>query len=275
MELLRKAYPSQGIHLADVLYVAANAVFVTVLILLLFVWQLPALAFILAIFSKWRILAVRPRYWGINLRSNLVDIIFIASAVALAAYPEASTASQITWLSLLAVWLFVVKRLSSHPAVLVQAASALLLGLTALFSYLSFIELNQIFFLGAAAGAWLVGYAAARHALAMYKSEPKTEFFALLWGLISAEVAWVFSHWLQTYELAPGFVIPQVALILLLLSFSAQRVYHLQRQINDRKDKSMKKKATKRALSNTYGAVGLSTILILVILLSTDWTISI
>lgn len=274
MEVLKR-YKTRGIYLADILYIAANAAFVLLLVLLVFVWQLPVLAFGLAVASKWRILAVRPRYWGINLRSNLVDLVFITGATALIVHPLAGLAAQIVWLSVLAGWLFVVKRLSSRPAVFVQAAAAQFVGLTALLAYTSFISINQLFFLAAVAGVWLVTYAAARHALTTYTSEPKTEFFALLWGFISAEIAWVLSHWLQTYELTPGFAIPQVVLILLLLSFSAQRVYHLQRQMNDRQDPNIKKKATKRALSNTYGAVGFSAVLIAVILFTANWTISI
>lgn len=274
MEFLKISY-KRGVHLADALYIAANIVFVTLLVLVIFVWQLPVLALVLAALSKWRILAVRPRYWGINLRSNLVDLLFIVSVTSLAVNPLAEVAAQIAWLTVLAVWLLVVKRLSSQTMMLVQAAATQVVGVTALLQYTAFITINQLFMLAVVAGAWLIAYATARHALSTYDSEPKTEFFALLWGFIAAQLTWLFAHWLQVYGLAPGFVIPQVALVLLLLSFCAQRAYGLQRQIRVAEDARMRKAATKRELRSTYMAAGFSVSLIIVILLTTNWTITI
>ena len=42
------------------------------------------LGIILVLISKWRIFAVRPRYWLLNLKSSLVDLIVGASFVVLA-----------------------------------------------------------------------------------------------------------------------------------------------------------------------------------------------
>lgn len=276
MELLKSPY-ARGLRLGDVLYFGANLAFVGVLVLIIFVWQLPLLAFVLAILSKWRIFAVRPRYWGINLRSNLPDLIFITSTVGLAIHPLAESTAQLAWLALLGVWLIVIKPRSSGTMMLLQAGGSQFVAITALLSYAAFIPINQLYILVVVLGAWLAGYAAARHAITSYETEPKTEFFALLWGFIVAQLVWLFSHWLQVYAPRglPGLEVPQIALILLLLAFCAQRAYALQRQIRDNEDPRVRKAATKRALNSTYVAAGFSASFIIIILLTTNWTITI
>lgn len=271
----KKVLPGGNLHLADILYVATNAAFVLALILLIFVWQLPILALILALASKWRIVALRPRYWAMNVRSNLIDLIFIVSATALAAHPAAGLTAQIIWLTLLSLWLLVIKRLTNQMGILIQATTAQVVGLCALLSFSALIPINQLFFLSVTVGAWIISYVSARHMLVNYSEEPKAEFLALLWGLVGAEITWVMSHWLQTYELVPGFAVPQVALVLLLLSFAAQRVYGLQKKIQSNQDPDMKKKETRAALTHAYGALGFSGVFIVIILLTADWTISI
>jgi len=275
MELL-KVPSSGGLKISDALHVGANALFVAALGLLIFVWQLTIVAFLLAIFSKWRILAVRPRYWGVNIRSNLPDLIFIVSTVGLAISPLATNvASQAAWLTLLAVWLLVIKPRSNQDMMLIQSLMVQFVGITALFAYASFIASNQLFAFVTVTGGWIIGYAAARHAISSYESEARLEFFALLWGFIVAQLVWLFGHWLQVYTLAPGFEIPQLALLILLLSFCAQRAYNLQRQVIVADDRAMRKVATKQALKSAYTAAGFALTLIVIILLTTSWTITI
>lgn len=274
MELL-KSPSGRELRLGDALYVVASIGFVGVLALIIFVWQLPVLAIVLAVLSKWRILAVRPRYWSANLRSNLPDLVFIVGATALVIHPLAGVVAQVAWMLLLTVWLLVIKPRTSRVMMLVQAGATQFVGLAALLSYSAFITMNQVYMLAIVVGAWMIGYASARHAISSYESEPKTEFLALLWGLVVAQLVWLFSHWLQVYSLAPGLDIPQVALILLLLSFCAQRVYALQRQIRNNDDARMRKAATRHALRNTYGAAVFSASFVIIILLTTNWTITI
>lgn len=274
MEFL-KTYSGKGVRLGDALHMAANLAFVGVLALLIFAWQLYLLALVLAILSKWRILAVRPRYWGVNLRSNILDLIFIISVTALTIHPLAGVFAQAWWLLLLAVWLLVLKPRTTRPMMLVQAGVAQFIGMTALLSYAAFIPLNQLYTLAVVIGAWVIGYAAARHAITSYDTEPKTEFFALLWGFIVAQLTWLFSHWLQIYTIAPGLEIPQIALLLLLLSFCAQRAYWLQRHVVENDDARFRKASTKRALKSTYAAGAFAMTFIAVILLTTNWTITI
>lgn len=274
MELL-KSPSGRGLRLGDLMFVLANVSFVAVLALLIFLWQLGILALILAVLSKWRILAVRPRYWGINLRSNLLDLIFVVGATALMINPLATVYAQIAWMVLLAVWLLFIKPLSSRRMMSLQAAAAQFVGLVALMTYAAFIPINQIYIIAVVAGAWVIGYATARHVVTSFESESKVEFLAVLWGLLSAQLAWLFSHWLQVYSITPGFEIPQLALIILLISFSAQRAYVLQRYVQETDDPHMRRAASRQALKSTYAASAFSASFVILILLTTNWSISI
>ena len=91
------------------------------------------LGFLLVILSKWRMFAVRPRYWLLNLKSNLVDLIVGVSFV-LIAYCSGNTEIYFVHY-LLAVlyslWLVILKPMSSPAATAAQALIAIFLGTTA------------------------------------------------------------------------------------------------------------------------------------------------
>lgn len=276
MELL-KSPSGRGLRLGDAMHLTANIGFIGVMALLVFAWQLQVLALVLAVLSKWRILAVRPRYWGINLRANLLDLVFIVSVTLLIINPLAALYAQISWVVLLAVWLLIIKPMTSRNMMIAQAGIAQFVGFVALTAYAGFVSMNQVYLLIIVLGAWVIGYATARHVMSSYESEPKIEFFALAWGLIVAQLAWLFSHWLQIYAnpSVPGFEIPQLALLVLLLSFSAQRVYVLQRQLRIADDPHVRRAASRKILKSTYVASAFSISFIVVILLTTNWSITI
>ena len=76
-------------------------------------------------------------------------------------------------------------------------------------------------------GAWLIGYSAARHILSTYDDETHGLFMGLVWGLVTAEIAWVAYHWAIAYPLpiVPALMLPQAALLVTLVSFLAYKVY--------------------------------------------------
>ncbi len=275
MELL-KFTSGKGLRFGDALHILANVVFVALLALIVFVGQLQLLALLLVLFSKWRIFAVRPRFWNINLRSNLLDLVFVVSVISLAIHPMAGAIAQATWLFIFAAWQIVVKQLTSRTAMLVQAALGQLFGLMALLSYAAyFVPGSQLYLVTVVLGAWVIGYAAARHIMASYDNEPKTEFFALLWGFIVAEVVWLLGHWLHVYTIMAGIEIPQVTLIVMLIGFCSQQIYSLQRYILEHDDQYIRKKSTQNELRKAYIAGAFSLSLVVVVLVTTSWTITI
>src|SRR5690349_12048340 len=90
------------------------------------------LAIVLILIAKWRMFAVRPRFWAANLRANAVDITIGISAVLFIANSPLGY-MQILWAVLYAVWLVIIKPSTNTLVVAVQAMLAQLVGLTALF----------------------------------------------------------------------------------------------------------------------------------------------
>jgi hypothetical protein len=183
----------------------------------------------LVILSKWRVFAVRPRYWWANLRSNLVDfIVSISFVLHMYIVNDASIADErkLLLLGVLTLfyigWLLFVKPRSKRGFVAAQAGAAVLLGTSALFA-LSFNWPASVVVLG----MWLIGYTAARHILSSYDAETHGLFLALVWGVMLAEIGWVAYHWTIAYSLpvVPTLHIPQVAIIATLASFLAFKAY--------------------------------------------------
>ncbi|MFZ1250761.1 MAG: hypothetical protein WAR37_04925 [Candidatus Microsaccharimonas sp.] len=186
-------------------------------------------AILLVILSKWRVFAVRPRFWWANLRSNMVDFIFSVSIVLHMFIVSTSPISEngqlllLVGLTLVYIgWLLFIKPRSKRVYVAVQAGAALFLGTSALFalSYnwpVSFVVV----------AVWLIGYSAARHILSSYDQETHSLFIGLGWGLVTAEIAWVAYHWAIAYPLpiVSSLMLPQVSLIITLTSFLAYKAY--------------------------------------------------
>lgn len=185
---------------------------------------------LLVLLSKWRIFAVRPRYWWANLRSNMVDLIVSISIVLImytvnttAALGEGQQLVILVALTLMYIgWLLFIKPRSKRVYICVQAATAIFLGSIALFTITYNWPVSTVVI-----GMWLIGFTAARHVLSSYDEETHALFLSLAWGLVLAEIAWVSYHWAIAYPLpiVSSLMLPQVAIITTLLSFLALKVY--------------------------------------------------
>lgn len=58
----------------EVVYHSLNALLPFALLLLVWAFEPPYVAYGLVLLSKWRIFALRPRFWWANIKTNLVDI---------------------------------------------------------------------------------------------------------------------------------------------------------------------------------------------------------
>lgn len=207
--------------ISELIYIILNVALAIAVLGVVWAIESPLPAFVLVLLSKWRVLAVRPRYWFANIQANLVDIIVSLSVVVLLYAASKALIVQIVLTVLYIVWLLFVKPRSKRSFVAVQAGTALFLGVTALLS-VSYEWPSSL----VVAGMWLIGFSAARHVLGSY-DEVHTGFYSLLWGLIVAELGWVMFHWTFAYAL-PGLgdiKLSQTAIIVLALSFLAERVY--------------------------------------------------
>ena len=172
-----------------------------------------ALAIILL--SKWRMFAVKPRYWAANIQANAVDIIVGVSALVFMVH-TGSMLWQLAWAALYGVWLIVVKPNSSVIGMLAQAIIGQTVGLMALF-----MEWPSAPLYGLVAGAGVICYLSAKHFFESFE-EPYTKLLAYIWGYFAAALVWVLGHWLIFYG-----VVAQPTLLLSVIGFGVGSIYYL------------------------------------------------
>ncbi|HET9850858.1 MAG TPA: hypothetical protein VFP35_04535 [Candidatus Saccharimonadales bacterium] len=173
------------------------------------------LAILLIFLAKWRMFAVRPRYWLTNLTANGVDIM-VGLALVLFMASTSVVWWQILWAVLYGVWLIWLKPKSDVLSVSAQAMIGQLLGLFVL--YLKFGDSSLLLL---TAGTWLVTYLSARHFLTSFE-EPYTALLAHSWGYFSAALAFLLGHWLLYYG-----TIPQIIVILTAVGYGLAALYYL------------------------------------------------
>lgn len=215
--------------LSEAIYMGLNiALAIALLVVIRYTDSIP-LAIALVAVSKWRVLAVRPRYWFANLKSNLIDFLVSISVVLHMYTINAAAINENNKLILLAVltvlyiaWLLFLKPRSRRSLVVAQAGVAVILGVAALFT-VSYAWPASVVVLG----MWLIGYAAARHVLSTYDEETHGLFLGLAWGVVFAEIGWIAYHWAIAYTLPfiNSLLLPQVAIITLLVSFVGYKAY--------------------------------------------------
>ncbi len=213
--------PRNRSAISEAVYVILNVALAVVVLAVVVAVKSPLPAFAVVLLSKWRMLAVRPRFWFKNIRSNLVDIIVGLSVVALLYAASGALTVQLAITVLYVGWLLFIKPRSKRHYIAIQSGIATFLGVTALFSFTYDWPASIVILC-----MWLIGFATARHILSHYHEVERT-FFAMIWGLIVAELGWLNYHWTFAYTL-PGFSgleLSQTALVVVVLGFLAERVY--------------------------------------------------
>jgi hypothetical protein len=222
MPLLRrissKVKPATGFSsLLHLVYRIVLPIAVFVLVRLDIGLWLPILVIIL---SKWRIFAVRPRFWPANLRANSIDIIVGISTVLFLSNTDSMNA-QIFWAVLYGLWLLFIKPRSSILFVSFQAAIGQLAGLMALFLVRSDRPLYELVFL-----TGFICYLAARHFFDSF-NEPYAKMLAYLWGYFGSAIVWVLGHMLVVYPKPDG-IITMPTLLISAIGYSVAAVYYLE-----------------------------------------------
>lgn len=208
-----KVKPTKGY--AYFLHLLLSAVLPIVLYVLVKI-SFVQLAVAVVLLSKWRILAVRPRFWPAIVRANAVDIsVNIATVIFIS--QAHTTWLQLLWTGLLIIWQVVIKPGRSAFSVSTQALLGQTYGLGALF-----LAWPSAPLLSLVIAVWAICYLAARHFLANF-DEAHAPLFANVWGYFAASLAWISVHWLLYYG-----VIAQPMLLLTVLGFSLGGLYYLQ-----------------------------------------------
>lgn len=212
--------------LANIFHYIFNIVFAIAVVGLTVVFSNnPWPAVILLFISKWRTIAVRPRYWWANILSSLPDL-FLGLGVITLSWQVGATASgagaaiaQVILAVLYVVWLVFVKPGEGKTWVLIQSQVAQFVALLALFTiaYLLPLEVTVL-------AAALIAFASARQAIGLY-AEKASLLLELAWTFIVAQLAFAGWHWTVLYQISSGVRVPQTALIIGVLGFVAARIY--------------------------------------------------
>ena len=210
--VVAKLTPSRGF--SQILHLGFNLV-LPLLVFLLVRATFIQLALSLILLSKWRMFAVRPRFWLANIRANAIDIIIGISALSFIV-ASGSTWFQIGWMVLWAGWLIFIKPKATTLWVSLQALLGFVAGLMALFLAWDHGSLG-----GLVAAAGLLCFFAAHHFFDSF-DEPYTRLLSFVWGYFGAALVWVLGHWLLFY----GFI-AQPSLLLITLGFGLGTLYYL------------------------------------------------
>lgn len=180
----------------------------------------PQLALSIVLLSKWRMFAVRPRFWPAIVRANAVDIM-VGLSIVLFMVHASTTWWQLLWAVAYGVWLISVKPASNLSMTTLQAMIGQLLGLSAVFLVWSTAPLYVLVLL-----TGVVCYLAARHFFDGF-DESYSKLLAYLWGYFGAALAWLLGHWLLFYA---GGLLAQPTLLLCILGFGLAGLYFFDHQ---------------------------------------------
>ncbi len=215
--------------LSEVVYVGLNIALAVAVVILIKVTESPWPAIGLVLLSKWRVFAVRPRYWFVNIQSNLVDFIVSVSFVVFlyTLYSAVLSSGQalfvMTSLTILYIgWLLFLKPRSKRSYMVAQAGVALFVGVAALYLLAYAIPMTIVVLM-----MWLIGYTTARHILSSYSEETHVLFMSQLWAITLAEIGWLAYHWTVGYALLgiEGVILPRVALTVICIGFITLKCY--------------------------------------------------
>lgn len=210
--LINKIKPAKGF--SRLAHVATNIGLVLLVFILVRI-DFVQLALALVLLGKWRMLAVRPRFWSALVRYNSVDIIVSVSLLAFMTHTD-DQVIQLVWAGFYAFWLLVLKPATGALMVSVQAMTGLLLGLSAVFMEWGGSPLYWLVFTVA-----IVCYLAARHFFDSF-DEPYAKLLSYLWAFFASASTWVLGHWLLFYG-----PVAQPTLLLVAVGYGLAVLYYL------------------------------------------------
>jgi len=163
---------------------------------------------LLVVLSKWRVVAVWPRYWWLNIKANLVDFIVGVSLVMMVYYAGAElNLAHVVLTMIYAFWLVAIKPKSSELMAEVQALFAVFFGMGA--AVLLGANLDPLVLVIC---SFVIGYGAARHVL-IQSEDHDFSIVTFIFGLLLAQVSFVLYHWLIMYSFGDtGMMVSQMAI---------------------------------------------------------------
>ncbi|MEI7838757.1 MAG: hypothetical protein WCI37_03165 [bacterium] len=172
------------------------------------------LAVMIIFLSKWRMFAVKPRFWAANIRANSVDII-VGLSIIVFMFHSSTSGWQLIWALVYAIWLTIIKPAQTSLLVSVQSLVAQLFGLMAIYSWDGATDIELTILTG------FVCFLSARHFFDNFE-EPYARLMSYTWGYFGAALAWILSYWLLFYG-----TIAQPTLIITIVGYSVASIYYL------------------------------------------------
>ena len=212
--LIAKLKPASGF--SRVVHIGFNLLLPLIVFILVRI-NFIQLALIVILLSKWRMFAVRPRFWAANVRANAVDIIVGVSILTFMIHSDGQL-WQFLWATMYGVWLVWIKPAAGTLMISVQATIGLLCGLMALFVAWA---AGPLYGLVLATG--LICYLSAHHFFDSF-DEPYSRLLAYIWGYFGAALVWVLGHWLLFYF---NGIVAQPVLLLLAIGYGLAALYYL------------------------------------------------
>jgi len=123
MELLKTV--KRRTFWSELVYYVLNIGLAVALLVIAQAFQTPFPALALVVLSKWRIIAVRPRFWWANIQANLVDLTVGIGVVGLMYLPTSVFYFRVALAILYAIWLVVIKPMSKRWQVAMQSLIAI------------------------------------------------------------------------------------------------------------------------------------------------------
>ena len=103
--LIQKIKPTSGIsHFLHLGLVLVLPIIIFVLVRLKF----EPIAYVVVVLSKWRMFAVRPRFWAANVRANAIDLM-VGLSIVVFVTNTSSAWYQLGWTAIYAIWLLAIK----------------------------------------------------------------------------------------------------------------------------------------------------------------------
>jgi len=210
--LIAKIKPASGF--SRVVYLVIN-ILLPLVVYVLVRMDFVVLALAAILLSKWRMFAVRPRFWPAHIRANAVDII-VSVSLLLFMINSGSQLIQLVWVAVYMGWQVVLKPASDTLMISIQALVGLLFGLMAIF-----VAWGDGPLYGLVVLTGTVCYLAARHFFDSF-DEPYAKLLSYIWGYFGAAMTWVLGHWLLYYG-----VVAQPVLLLLAIGYGLAALYYL------------------------------------------------
>lgn len=253
---LPKPTPKTSNLISGLFYVLLNALLAVAVVVLVNLFDAPWLGLAVIAVSKWRIFAVKIRFWWANLVSNLTDILVGISYVLLVYYIGGDQIIyQIGSALLYIIWLLMIKPGTSSLKIMTQSLIAMfLVNLNlSLFGYrwpiLVFLMVEMF-----------IAYNIMSHYLKNADFEIKyTRLMSGIWALIMMELAWIYWHWMIGYNFVAGIKVSQFAIVSTALTFLTYKVLFYMNQEADQNHRNLQ--------IDLLASIGFVVVLILVMLL--------